>query len=121
MSLVGIPFSQYFKVHQYVTVPANTLDYRVFYGKIPNSKVGFIYKVGNNYHSGSTLRWRIDGADVEREIERQIGSIDSPAPFNMENGGPYLVRDYVEFTATNNNSEDLIFEVLVDGLVYERR
>ena len=120
MSLVGIPFSQYFKVHQYATVPANSTA-RVFYGKLPNSKVGFIYKVGNNYHSESSLRWIIDGADVERNIERQIGSIDSPAQFKMDNGGPYLVKDYVEFTATNNDSKDLVFEALVDGLIYERR
>ena len=120
MSLVGIPFSQYFKVHQYATVPANSTA-RVFYGKLPNSMVGFVYKIGNNYHSGSVLRWMIDGTDVEREIERQIGSVDRPAQYNMENGGPYLVKDYIEFTATNNSSEDLVFEVLVDGLIYEAR
>lgn len=119
--LVGIPFSQHFKVHQYATVPAGGVNVRVFYGKIPNSCVGFLYKVGNNYHSGCSLSWKIDGSTVEGDIERTIGEIDHPANYTEENGGPYIVKDYIEFSASNPTANDLIFEVLADGVIYNVR
>jgi len=121
MSLVGIPFSQHFPVHQYATVSAGAVDSRVFFGKIPSTCVGFIYKIGNNYHAGCHLTWKIDGVTVEKQIERQIGGIDHPAQYNEDNGGPYLVKDYVEFTASNPTAGDLTFEVLVEGLIYQTR
>jgi hypothetical protein len=121
MSLVGIPFSQYFSVHQHASVAAGSTNTRVFYGQIPQSCVGFLYKFGNNYHSSTYLTWIIDGVKIEKQIERQIGSVDRPAQFNEENGGPYLVKSYIEVTATNPTSEDLTFEVLADGVCFQTR
>jgi hypothetical protein len=121
MNLVGIPFSQLGSVHQYASISASSTG-RVFYLKIPDSCVGFIYKVGTSpFQTDTYLALVIDGMTVEKKIERMNGSIDTPVQFNDENGGPYLVKDYVEFTATNNSNNSLTFNVCCDGVCYSQR
>jgi len=116
MKLIAIPFSQFGKIHQYKTVGAGK-SARVFYLKIPNSCVGFLNQIGNNWFDNTYYVWKIDGAVVENKIERMIGEINSPKEFEP----PFLVVDKIEFFAYNNDTTSHTFEVLCDGVAYLKR
>jgi hypothetical protein len=116
MKMIAIPFSQFGKVHQYKEIAAGESG-RVYYLKIPDSCVGFIQQVANNYFDNTYLVWKIDGATVENKIERMIGKINNPKEFNP----PFLVQDKIEFWAYNNDTIAHTFEVVCDGVAYMRK
>lgn len=114
MVINAIPFSTLGKIHQYVTVNANTAKQRVFYLKIPNSCVGFINRMASNWFDDVKFHFVIDGETVERNIERQLGLMSNPVKIDP----PYLVRNYIEITADNGDTVNHNLEVLIDGIAY---
>jgi len=114
--VIAIPFSQIGNIHQYATIAANSSG-RVFYLKIPESTVGFLQKAATNWFNNTYYSWAVDGAIVESKIERMLASITEPQNFEP----PYLVKNNIEFIAFNNDTESHVFEVLCDGICYQKR
>lgn len=107
-----VPFGQFGNVHQYTTVKAGE-ESRVFYLKIPDGCVGFIYKLASNYYDGVKWYFYIDGELIVKDLEKTFGDMGNPAEINP----PYLVKDRIEFYAKNESSEDLLLEVYCDGVI----
>lgn len=101
---------------QYKTVAAGTSDI-VFELTIPEGKIGFIEYVGNNWFNNTHLVWLVDNAEVERKIERMVAPVDAPLKF--KEGEEIPVKRKIIWKAYNNDSKDHVFEVLVDGRIFE--
>jgi archaellum component FlaG (FlaF/FlaG flagellin family) len=115
IKIIGsIPFSQLGQIHQYATVSAGITNQRVFYLKIPDSCVGFITRMASNWLDNIKFHFIIDGEIVERNIERQIGPMGDATKIDP----PYLVKNYIEVKANNNDTVAHDLEVLIDGIAY---
>ncbi len=110
------PFTDFINIHQLKTVSAGSSS-TVFSFTIPHSTVGFLKRLASNWFADTKLTFLIDGEEVYRSTERQLGAMEDPTVFDP----PYLVQTKIEVVAENNSSEDLEFEVLADGMLYMRR
>ncbi len=105
-----IPFANLANTFQAATIEAGA-NGRVFFLKIPESAVGFLKLIGNNWFSNTYFEFIIDG-EVVKKVEHQIGNINDPTSFDP----PYVVRDRLEFKAYNNSTKSIRFEVVCDGV-----
>lgn len=114
---VAIPFSEVGRVHQYANVAAGESK-RIFYLKVPHKSVAFLYFIGNNFFIHTYWKWYIDGMEVEKtKIKRQIAAIGTPRKYDP----PFLVKNYIEWVAYNNDVEAHCFEIMNDGVIISIR
>ena len=83
---------------------------------IPEGKIGFIEYVGNNWFNNTYLVWLVDNAEVERKIERMVAPVDAPLKF--KEGAEIPVKRKIVWKAYNNDTKDHVFEVFVDGRIF---
>lgn len=88
----------------------------VFYYKIPDDYVGFIYELANSRHPRTYLGWEIDHYPIEA-LEREIAPLDRPKQIYP----PIVVENEIKFTAYNEDTQDLWFGVFCDGILHLRR
>ena len=83
-------------------------EVRVFYLKLPESIVCFVYKVAVS--NNTKWKWIIDGEEVDFHLEgNKIYHFDPP----------FLVRDFIEFYAKNDGNADTIATVFCDGVCHK--
>lgn len=111
-----LQFSQLGKPHQYTTISAGSSG-RVFYFEIPKKMVAFLKMVANNWYDDTYFTWIVDGEIIDPKVERAFGLVDRPKIYDP----PILVKNYIEWIAYNNSSEDQIFEVMCDGIVMDKK
>jgi len=105
--------------HQVKTVPAGATE-TVFKFVLPKDCVGFILRIANVYYPGDTVKWKIDGKEVDTgHIRRVIGTINSPAEVVPWFRMPFYVSTIWE--VTNNDTEDHNYEVLNEGFYVEKK
>ena len=114
--ITKIPFSDFIQVHQYKTINANK-EGQIYYFLIPQSTIGFIYNLGNNWFNNTTANLIIDGNPYLHDISRIIGDIDQPSKINP----PICVKNYIEWYVYNNDSTSHNFEALIDGILISKR
>ena len=111
------PMQRRFKrkqVYQYVTVTANSSgQVYIIKNPQPETLIGVITEVGNNWFEDTYLEWMIDYSP--RKIEYVIGDVDNPHVYNR--GIPFV--NEVSWTAYNNSGVSHVFEVLCDGFFIE--
>lgn len=114
--MMTIPFGQLFETSQYSSVSPGG-NVRVFYGKIPNSCVGFV-------RSFATLVWypsvmydiRVDGEGFSK-IRREIPLEN---PMNYQNNDQIVIKDKIEVYALNSSTNTYNLGAMVDGVAYHR-
>lgn len=112
---IGIIFAMKGTTLQYKTVKAGESRV-VFYYKIPNDYVGFIYELANSWYPDTHLGWEIDHQPIET-LEREIAPLDKPKIIDP----PLVVEEEIKFTAYNDDYRDHRFGVFCDGILHLRR
>lgn len=100
--------------YQHVVVAAGKTDVPVYYEAVPEGKVGFIQRVGNNYFQDGFLKWYIDGhLVISPYVDFEIASPNNPLLLE-----PWMrVEDEVLWTATNNSKLSQHWEVYLQGIM----
>jgi hypothetical protein len=107
------PLSYYYQPHKYVTIPGG-FKATFFEWWLPDNHVLHIHQVANNFFMDTYSDWIIDGVRFEK-VERWISSLN--APLNVKDR--YIVAyKNVKWITFNKGKEDIISEVLIDGVVY---
>lgn len=88
----------------------------VFYYKIPNDYVGFLYELANTREPNTWLGFEIDHHPIET-LQREIAPLDRPKQIYP----PIVVEDEIKFTAYNEDDKDWWFGVFCDGILHLRR
>lgn len=109
-----IPFSVYGSPYQYKKVEAGKSAV-VYQYDLPSGYVGFMYDLALSWYPRTYLGWEIDNEMIE-QIERSIGTFERPKLFDP----PYFVENQIKFTAYNNRTKAIRFEVLCDGLLVRK-
>jgi len=103
----------YYSPHQSVTVKAGE-RVTVWNFKVPPGYVFHLEFIGTNWYEGTYLLLIVDGNQLEK-WERFVGEIN--APINVK--GRYIFgKQEVRVIAVNNSSEDVIYDIYMDGTVY---
>lgn len=99
--------------HQFATVTAGTRRFLVWSFKVPKGYVFFIDTLASNWFPDTFWNFEIDSADVEGNIERHLGDMETPNIIKPE----FIARARVDFYVTNNDTTSHTFEILCSGLV----
>ena len=112
----SIPFSSLFNIQQNTNVIAGGSE-RVFYGKIPDSCVGFMNVVATvAWFSGVTYDIRVDGESFSR-IERDI-TLANPLVYHPKL--QIVVKDRIEVFASNSSTATYTLGMLIDGIAFHK-
>ena len=81
----------------------------IFKLEMPKNYIGFLYYLANDYFP---LKINIDGEEID--VNQIIAPIDSPKLFNP----PYMVKDSIKVSATNETAESRKISFYADGIAY---
>ena len=109
------PLNQFRNPHGYATVPAGE-RVTVWNFDVPPDHVFHIEQIGTNWFEDTYLLFLIDGSERER-VEHFYGSINAPQDVSRR----FIhARHNVRWIAVNNSSDDVVYEVLMDGTIYHK-
>jgi hypothetical protein len=104
------------KPHRIAIVPRKSRG-TVFLYKVPSGYTAFIRRIGNNLWKDTYWVIMLDGEPIEPKTERIIGSVMLPTEINP----PYVAISEIRADAVNDTLEDLVFEILLEGIVVRDR
>jgi hypothetical protein len=105
--------SYYYSPHQTKTVKAGE-RVTVWSFKVPPNHIFHIEYIGTNWYPDTYLLLIVDGSQLDK-WERFVGEIN--APLNVK-GRFIFAKQEVNVIAVNNSTEDVIYDILIDGSVY---
>ena len=106
--------SYYYSPHHYLAVSPNEHE-TIYEFEVPPNHVFHIQLVGNNFFYGTYSIWEVDGVIMGERIERVLGSVNSALNIS---GWRLAARNNVRWTTYNESKDEIISEVVLDGVVY---